>query len=157
MACNGGCINGGGTPRIGAKSQINENLCISCGTCIQNCPVNAIQYNVRGRAEVKEEECVGCKLCNNVCRAKAVQVKCYNKSSNELLGKDYKILRADILRNIDKKSIKRVSDENENLENMYKSYIGDPNSTRAESLFHTSYIDKSNEFRNNNTKKRRRH
>ncbi|AVK51404.1 ferredoxin [Clostridium sp. MF28] len=157
VACNGGCINGGGTPRISAKSQINENLCISCGTCIQNCPVNAIQYNVRGRAEVKEEECVGCKLCNNVCRAKAVQVKCYNKSSNELLGKDYKILRADILRNIDKKSIKRVSDENENLENMYKSYIGDPNSTRAESLFHTSYIDKSNEFRNNNTKKRQRH
>lgn len=50
-----------------------------------------------------------------------------------------------------------MSDENENLENMYKSYIGDPNSTRAESLFHTSYIDKSNEFRNNNTKKRRKH
>lgn len=55
MACNGGCINGGGTPRIGAKSQINENLCISCGTCIQNCPVNAIQYNVREGQRLKKK------------------------------------------------------------------------------------------------------
>lgn len=34
MACPRGRINGGGTPRIKKKAQINKNLCMACGTCI---------------------------------------------------------------------------------------------------------------------------
>jgi iron-only hydrogenase group A len=157
MVCNGGCINGGGTPRIERKSEISENLCISCGTCVNNCPVGAIQYNARGRAEVKEEQCVGCKLCNNICRAKAIKIKYYDKASNNLLENDFITLRTDTLKNIDKKSIKRVSDENESLQSMYKSYMGDPDGVKANILLHTNYFDKSNELQNNNNRKRKKH
>lgn len=157
MACSGGCVNGGGTPRIEKKSQINENLCIACGTCIENCPTNSIAYNARGRAAVNEEQCVGCKLCSNICRAKAIKMQYYDKSTKDLLEENYIALRTDTLKNIDKKSMKRVSDENENLQNMYKDYMGEPDGIKANTLLHTNYLDKSYELKNNNIRKRKKH
>jgi len=157
MACNGGCINGGGTPRIEKKSQIDENLCITCGTCIENCPVTAIEYNVRGRAEVQKEKCVGCKLCSNICRAMAIKMQYYDKSTNKPLEKDYIRLRTNVLKNIDKGSAIRISDENENLQNMYKNYMGEPDGEKANSLLHTNYLDRSSEVQNNPIKTRKKH
>jgi len=157
MSCNGGCINGGGTPRIEKKSQIDENLCIACGTCIENCPVAAIEYNVRGRAEVQKEQCVGCKLCSNICRAMAIKMQYYDKATNSPLEKDYIRLRTNVLKNIDKGSPIRISDENENLQNMYKNYMGEPDGEKANSLLHTNYLDKSSEVQNNPIKTRKKH
>ena len=157
MACKGGCINGGGTPKFEKKSEIDENQCIACGTCIENCPVKAIQYNQRGRAEIQKDKCVGCRLCNNICRAKAIKTHYYNKITNDQLHEDYIKLRGDILRNIDIKSVKRVSDENESLQNMYKSYMGEPDGAKANALLHTSYLDRSNRTQNNSVKKRKKH
>lgn len=157
MACKGGCINGGGTPKFEKKSEIDENQCIACGTCIENCPVKAIQYNQRGRAEIQKDKCVGCRLCNNICRAKAIKTHYYNKITNDQLYEDYIKLRGDILRNIDIKSVKRVSDENESLQNMYKSYMGEPDGAKANALLHTSYLDRSTRTQNNSVKKRKKH
>ena len=157
MACTGGCINGGGTPRIEKKSQINENLCIACGTCIENCPVGAIEYNVRGRAEVQKEKCVGCKLCSNICRAMAIKMQYYDKATDKPLEESYIKLRTDVLKNIDKGSTIRISDENENLQNMYKNYMGEPDGEKANTLLHTNYIDRSSEVQNNPIRKRKKH
>ncbi|EKQ51715.1 MULTISPECIES: [Fe-Fe] hydrogenase large subunit C-terminal domain-containing protein [unclassified Clostridium] len=157
MACRGGCVNGSGAPRIEKKSDINENLCIICGTCIENCPVNAIQYNVNGRAEVQKEKCVGCKLCSNICRANAIKIQLYDKATNSLIEKDYIKSRTDVLSDIDIKSVKRVSDENERIHNMYKNYIGEPDGVKANELLHTSYYDKSTHLQNRLDKKRKKH
>lgn len=156
MACRGGCINGGGTPRIEKKSQINQNLCIACGTCIENCPALAIQYNVRGRAEVQTQKCVGCKLCSNICRAMAINMQYYDKNTNKPLEKNYITARTDVLKNIDTGSIVRFSDDNENLQNMYKNYMGEPDSETAILLLHTNYIDRSSEIQNNTIRKKKK-
>ena len=157
MACPGGCINGGGSPRIEKKSQIDENLCIACGTCIENCPVGAIEYNVRGRAEVQKEQCVGCKLCSNVCRAMAIKMQYYDKATDKPLEESYIKLRTNVLKNIDKGSIIRISDENENLQNMYKNYMGEPDGEKANTLLHTNYLDRSSELQNKASTKRKKH
>lgn len=157
MTCPGGCINGGGTPRIEKKSQIDENLCIACGTCIENCPVQAIEYNVRGRAEVKKEQCVGCKLCSNICRSMAIKMQYYDKATDKPLEESYIKLRTDVLINIDKGSKIRISDENENLQNMYKNYMGEPDGEKANKLLHTNYVDRSSELQNKSSTKRKKH
>lgn len=157
MACNGGCINGGGTPRIEKKAQIDENLCITCGTCIENCPVQAIEYNVRGRAEVQKEQCVGCKLCSNICRAMAIKMQYYYKATDKPLEENYVKLRTDVLKNIDKGSKIRISDENESLQNMYKNYMGEPDGEKANKFLHTNYVDRSSELQNKSSTKRKRH
>ena len=157
MACPGGCINGGGTPRIEKKSQIDENLCIACGTCIENCPVGAIEYNVQGRAEVQKEQCVGCQLCSNICRAMAIKMQYYDKATDKSLEESYIKLRTDVLKNIDKGSTIRISDENENLQNMYKNYMGEPDGEKANALLHTNYLDRSSELQNKSSIKRKKH
>jgi len=157
MACPGGCINGGGAPRIEKKSEINENLCIACGTCIENCPVGAIEYNMRGRAEVQKEKCVGCQLCSNICRAMAIKMQYYDKATDKPLEESYIKLRTDVLKNIDKGSTIRISDENENLQNMYKNYMGEPDGEKANTLLHTNYLDRSSELQNNASTKRKKH
>ncbi|NSB89065.1 [FeFe] hydrogenase, group A [Clostridium saccharobutylicum] len=157
MACPGGCINGGGTPRIEMKSKINEKLCIACGTCIENCPVGAIQYNAQGRAEAQKDKCVGCKLCSNICRSEAIKMQYYDKATNKPLEENYIKLRTDVLKNIDKESKIRISDENENLQNMYKNYMGEADGEKANALLHTNYLDKSSELQNNFRTKRKKH
>jgi len=157
MACPGGCINGGGTPRIEKKSQINENLCIACGTCIENCPVGAIEYNAQGRAEVQKEKCVGCMLCSNICRAMAIKMQYYDKATDKPLEESYIKLRTDVLKNIDKDSTIRISDENENLQNMYKNYMGEPDGEKANTLLHTNYLDRSSELQSKSSTKRKKH
>lgn len=157
MACLGGCINGGGAPRIEKKAQIDENLCIACGTCIENCPAFAREYNVRGRAEVRKEKCVGCKLCSNVCRAGTTKMQYYDKATDKPLEESYIKLRSDVLKNIDKGSKIRISDENENLQNMYMNYMGEPDGEKANTLLHTNYLDRSSELQNKSSTKRKRH
>ncbi|SFC29624.1 [FeFe] hydrogenase, group A [Clostridium uliginosum] len=156
MACLGGCINGGGTPRIQKKSEINEKLCIACGTCIENCPVGAIEYNVRGRAENNKEKCVGCTLCSKICRANAIKMIYYDKATGKSLDENYIKLRSDVLKDIDKSSEIRISDKNENLQNMYKNYMGDPDGEKAQKLLHTTYQDKSAELSVNTTRNKKK-
>lgn len=156
-ACSNGCINYGRTSRIVKKSKVSESLCIGCGTCVENCPVGAMEFNERGRAEVNKEKCIGCKLCSNICRAKAVSIQCFDKITNNFLEKDYINLRINALVNIDRKSLKRVSDENEKLQGMYKSYFIEPGSAKAINLLHTEYLDKSNKLKDIHTKKRKKH
>lgn len=147
MACSGGCVNGGGTPRIEKKSQANENKCIACGTCIENCPVGAIAYNINGRAETNKNKCVGCTLCSKLCRTNAIDIEYYDKATGKVLNTSYINLRRDVLRQIDKDSPARISAENHELQDMYKNYMGDPGDKKAESLLHTSYEDKSSELK----------
>ena len=43
------------------------NMCINCGTCVDNCPVQALSFNSRGEVEWDSEKCVACDTCIKVC------------------------------------------------------------------------------------------
>lgn len=51
------------------KPLINKELCIGCGRCVRNCPVNAIEL-VDRKAEIDHDTCYGCGECVTVCPVK---------------------------------------------------------------------------------------
>ena len=52
--------------------KIDKEICIGCGTCVENCPVSAISM-VDGKAEINEEICVHCGTCAGVCPVNAIE------------------------------------------------------------------------------------
>ena len=53
---------------------VNKNLCISCGTCLGICPVEAISWDSEGYAVI-DSKCVKCKTCEGVCPTNAIKIK----------------------------------------------------------------------------------
>lgn len=52
---------------------INEDLCVSCGVCVDDCPVGAIALNEDQKACINEEECIRCGQCHDMCPQEAVR------------------------------------------------------------------------------------
>ena len=52
---------------------INEDLCVSCGICVDDCPVGAITLEENQKAIINEEECVRCGQCHDICPQEAVR------------------------------------------------------------------------------------
>lgn len=52
-------------------AEVDENLCVGCGTCAAHCPYDAIVMIPGGKtgriADVDTERCIGCGVCQNVC------------------------------------------------------------------------------------------
>lgn len=138
MNCPGGCINGGGTPKVVKKSNIQGNFCISCGTCIENCPVGAIEFDGLNVAKPDLTRCVGCGLCSTICRTDAISLDFYNKNNTKLTS-NYIKLRTDVLEKIDSSSKIRFSHENKEVQELYTSYLGEIGGAKAKELFHTKY------------------
>ncbi len=44
----------------------NNELCVSCNLCVNNCPQRAITE----KYEVQESKCIGCGICSAVCPKK---------------------------------------------------------------------------------------
>ncbi len=53
-------------------SQVDQNLCSGCGTCVEKCPVDAIELNDSDIAEVNAEYCLGCGVCAHFCPENAI-------------------------------------------------------------------------------------
>ena len=56
---------------------------------------------------------------------------------------DYKALRANALYENDKSRPHRKSHENEDVQEVYREYLGEPNSHKAHEILHTSYVKRS--------------
>ncbi|MBS4536597.1 DUF362 domain-containing protein [Clostridium sp. D2Q-14] len=56
-----------------AKPRVTEEKCISCGICIKNCPVNAIE--MKKKAFINHDICIGCGECTTVCPKRAIDVQ----------------------------------------------------------------------------------
>ncbi|TXT61821.1 MAG: 4Fe-4S ferredoxin iron-sulfur binding domain protein [Promethearchaeota archaeon] len=55
-------------------SEIDEDLCIGCGTCIEKCPVDAIHLNDQNKAKRNAEWCIGCGICAHFCPESAISL-----------------------------------------------------------------------------------
>ena len=55
-------------------SKISSSLCIGCGTCVEKCPIDAIQLNDDNIAEVNPKYCIGCGVCAHFCSENAISL-----------------------------------------------------------------------------------
>jgi len=58
--------------------QVDEDLCVGCGTCLDECPVGAIRLREREdktiRSNIMPTHCCGCRTCTIYCVRSAIQV-----------------------------------------------------------------------------------
>ena len=52
---------------------VNEDLCVGCGVCVDDCPVDAITLKEEQKAVINEDECIRCGRCHDVCPQEAVR------------------------------------------------------------------------------------
>lgn len=55
-------------------SKIDKSKCIGCGTCVERCPVEAIQLDDDNKAERNAEWCIGCGVCAHFCPENAISL-----------------------------------------------------------------------------------
>jgi len=51
---------------------VNEEMCVGCGVCVEECPVGAISMS-KESATINDEECIRCGRCHDVCPEGAVR------------------------------------------------------------------------------------
>ncbi len=56
-------------------SIIDKDSCVGCGTCVEKCPVGAIELNVDDKAERNSDWCIGCGVCVHFCPENAISLK----------------------------------------------------------------------------------
>ena len=52
---------------------VNEDTCVGCGVCVDECPVGAITLKEDQKAIINEDECIRCGRCHEVCPEEAVR------------------------------------------------------------------------------------
>jgi len=56
-------------------AQMNQDICIGCGACVEKCHMDAIILNNQNKAELTEEFCIGCGICAAFCSEDAISMK----------------------------------------------------------------------------------
>ena len=52
---------------------VNQDLCVGCGICVDDCPVGAITLKENQKAVIDEDGCIRCGRCHDVCPEEAVR------------------------------------------------------------------------------------
>ncbi|UCF93031.1 MAG: 4Fe-4S binding protein [Desulfobacterales bacterium] len=58
----------------GYLAKVDEELCESCGTCVELCQMEAVALNADEKATVDENRCIGCGACANGCPTEAISM-----------------------------------------------------------------------------------
>lgn len=75
--CCSCCCGQVGAPTANASNylaQVNQDLCIGCGTCVENCHTSSMLLNEDGKAENVVEICIGCGVCAYFCPENAIKL-----------------------------------------------------------------------------------
>ncbi|NLM16365.1 MAG: 4Fe-4S binding protein [Candidatus Riflebacteria bacterium] len=56
------------------KKAVVADHCVSCGTCVKECPMGALSIPQGIIAIVDLNKCVGCGKCAKVCPANAIEI-----------------------------------------------------------------------------------
>lgn len=51
--------------------RVDESKCTGCGSCVEVCPVGAIEL-VDGKAHTRQEDCIECGACQAECENEAI-------------------------------------------------------------------------------------
>jgi len=51
---------------------VNEEMCVGCGVCVEECPMSAISM-IDETACISDEKCIRCGRCHDVCPEEAVR------------------------------------------------------------------------------------
>ena len=54
---------------------VNRDECVSCGTCVEECPGEAISLDDEEIAVVNKEKCTECKTCVEACPSEAISME----------------------------------------------------------------------------------
>jgi ferredoxin len=54
---------------------VNADECTGCGTCVDECPVEAISLNDKDVAVVNADECTECGACVDACPVEAISME----------------------------------------------------------------------------------
>ena len=54
---------------------VDKSVCVACGVCAKECPLNAIQIHKGCYAFPDETKCVGCGKCAKACPAGCITTK----------------------------------------------------------------------------------
>jgi uncharacterized protein len=53
---------------------VEADICVGCGTCINHCPVQAIDFDTRRKAVIDPQKCISCSKCISVCPREAIKI-----------------------------------------------------------------------------------
>ncbi|MFH0787954.1 MAG: 4Fe-4S binding protein [Pseudomonadota bacterium] len=56
------------------QAVVDQDLCTSCGACLERCYFGALQTNEEDKTFVQGEKCLGCGLCRVVCPTEAISL-----------------------------------------------------------------------------------
>jgi len=71
-------------------SEVEQDICTGCGTCVSICPYGAIVKNDEGKAYTILAACKGCGACASVCPEKAITMR--NFTDEQLLAEAHAAL-----------------------------------------------------------------
>lgn len=74
------------------KSEVDKEMCVSCGCCIKVCPKNTIEVENGKYAVINEELCIGCGKCVRECPASIIEGKHPKKNNKHNFEKWYDYL-----------------------------------------------------------------
>lgn len=57
------------------KAVVDTNLCVACGTCVKECPLQIINIEQGVFAKINFEKCVGCGKCAKACPATVIEIQ----------------------------------------------------------------------------------
>jgi len=69
------CCGQAGGPSVNATnyiSQVNQDVCVGCGTCVEHCHTNSMIMNDDGKAVNTGDRCIGCGVCAYFCPENAI-------------------------------------------------------------------------------------
>ncbi|MCR5610146.1 MAG: 4Fe-4S binding protein [Lachnospiraceae bacterium] len=62
---------------------VNKSVCVSCGACLDACPMSAISTPDGCYAKVNEDLCVGCGKCSRICPTGCISIIKREEQQNE--------------------------------------------------------------------------